>query len=108
MAGRAEFKNKKTMATPTVVRCLQKNLDRLSRTIDPVVVSTSLFAAEIIDQRSWEEARREGVPQYDRCLNLLGAVMRSAEAKKDVFEEFCDILDRETATAGLARELRGK
>lgn len=80
----------------------------MSRTIDPVVVSTALFAAEIIDHRSWEEARREGLPHYDRCLNLMGAVMRSTEGKQAVFEEFCEILEAESITAGLARELRGK
>ena len=90
------------------VRCLQKNLDRLSRSMDPVVVSKALFAAEIVDKRTWEEARRESVPHYDRCLKLLEVVMRSAEAKQEVFEEFCEILDRESTTAGLARDLKGR
>ena len=90
------------------VRCLQRKLDKLARSIHPVTVSTALLAEEIIEQRVWEEARREGLPHYDRCLNVLEAVMRSVGAQPSVFEQFCRILEQETVTKGLAAELRGK
>lgn len=92
----------------TEVRSLQRNLDKLSRTINPVVLSTALFSEEIIDLRAWDEARKEGsLPQYDRSLSLMGEVMRRTEASPRVFEQFCKILERESVTAGLAVELRG-
>lgn len=90
------------------VRCLQRKLDKLARSIHPVTVSTALLAEEIIEQRAWEEARREGLPHYDRSLNLLETVMRCVGTRPSVYEQFCKILEQETVTEGLAAELRGK
>jgi hypothetical protein len=89
------------------VRCLQRKLDRLARSLHPVTVSTALLAEDIIEQRVWEEARKEGLPHYDRCLNVLEAVMRCLGARPSVFEQFCKILEQETVTENLAAELRG-
>lgn len=90
------------------VRCLQRKLDKLARSLHPVTISTALLAEEIIEQRAWEEARREGLPHYDRCLNLLEVLMRCVGARPAVYEQFCKILEQETVTTGLAAELRGK
>ncbi len=90
------------------IRCLHKKLDKLARALHPVTVSTALLAEEIIDQRTWEEARKEGLPHYDRCLNLLEAVLRCVEARPEVYEQFCKVLEQETVTTSLAGELRGR
>lgn len=87
---------------------LQRNIERLSRTIDPVTVSTALFARELIDQRIWEEARKEGKPHFDRSLNLLGEVLRSTQAHPQTFQQFCEILEQEKVTEALAAELKGR
>lgn len=90
------------------VRILQRRLDKLARTLSPVVMATALLAEEIIDQRTWEEARKEGRPQYDRTLDLMEVLMRAVQARPSaVFSQFCTILEREPVTAGLAAELRG-
>lgn len=91
------------------VRVLQRKLDKLARSLSPVVVATALLAEEVIEQRTWEEARKEGRSQYDRTLDLMEVVMRAVQARPSVvFGQFCAILERETVTAGIAAELRGK
>ena len=89
------------------VRVLQKKLDKLARSLSPVVVATALLAEEVIEQRTWEEARKEGRPQYDRTLDLMEVVLRAVQARPSVFSQFCTILEHETVTAGIAEELRG-
>lgn len=86
-------------------RTLQRKLDRLARTLDPKVVSTSLFSKELVDQRAWEEARKDG-PHYDRSLSLLEEVLRAIKADSQVFYHFCETLEEEKVTEGLAAELR--
>ena len=80
---------------------------KLSRSIDPVTVSSELFSKDIIDQRSWEEARKEGKPHYDRSLKLLEEVLRKIQARPQIFQQFCEILEQETVTEELAAKLRG-
>ena len=89
------------------VSVLRRKLHRLSNCLDPVVLSTALYAEEIIDDRTWEEARHAS-PTYDRCLKLLEIVLRKVKASPSVFEKFCNILEEEPITANIATELRGK
>lgn len=95
------------MAGNMEVKCLQKNLDRLSKALDPKVIATSLFAKEMINQSAWDEARKDG-PLYDRNLNLLAALMSSIQAQPSFLLTFCEILEKEVVTAELGAELRGK
>ncbi len=84
---------------------LQKELHKLCSCLDPVVLSTALFAKEIIDDRTWEEARQNG-PIYDRCLKLMETVLRKTKACPAVFDDFCNILEDETITENIGAELR--
>lgn len=85
---------------------LQRKLHRLSSCLDPVVLSTALFADEIIDDRAWEEGRLAS-PNYDRCLKLLEVLLRKVKANPFIFERFCTILEEDSITQDLATELRG-
>lgn len=86
---------------------LRRNMDKLSRAIDPVTVSTVLFSWEVVDRRMWEEARKESKPEYDRSLSLLGEVLRCTQARPQVFQQLCQVLEQETVTEPLAAQLRG-
>lgn len=88
------------------VGVLRRKLHRLSSCLDPVVLSTGLYSKEIIDSRTWEEAR-QNIPSYDRCLKLLEILLRKLKASPLVFEDFCAILEEEPVTANIANELRG-
>ena len=83
-------------------------VNRLAHSLNPVAVATALLSEEVIERRVWEEARREGVSHYDRNLSLLGEVMRCVEARPAVFHQFCSVLEQETVTEELAKELKGK
>ena len=84
---------------------LQKELHKLCSCLDPVVLSTALFAKEIIDDRAWEEARQNG-PIYDRCLKLMETVLRKTKACPAVFHDFCSLLEEETITENVGAELK--
>lgn len=90
-------------------RVLQRHVHKLANSLDPVVLSTILYAAEIIDDRVWEDSRLETkAPNYDRCLKLLGAVLRSTKAKPSSFQVLCEALEQQEVTKDLAAQLRGK
>ncbi len=88
---------------------LRKNLPKLCKSLDPVVIATALFAKELIDERAWEDARKDSKESnYDRCLKLLEKLMRNMKIRPSAFEEFCGILSEEEVTKDLARQLRGE
>ena len=89
------------------VATVRRKIHELSRCLDPVVIATALFAKEIIDDRCWEEARQTGQPAYDRCLRVLGVLLRKIKSSPAVFEQFCQILEEESVTESTAAELRG-
>ena len=90
-------------------KVLQRHVHKLAKSLDPVVLSTILYAAEIIDDRIWEDSRLEiKAPNYDRCLKLLGAVIRCTKAKPSTFQVFCEALEQQEVTKDLAAQLRGK
>lgn len=88
-------------------KVLQKNLHKLASTLDPVVISTALHAEGLVDERVWEEARSEGA-SYDKCLKVLGALVRGVKASPACFDKFCSILEDQVVTKDIAKELRGK
>lgn len=87
-------------------KVLQKYLHKLASTLDPVVISTALYAEELIDERVWEQAQSEGA-SYDRCLKILGALARQVKASPSNFDKFCSILEDQDMTKDLGRELKG-
>ena len=95
------------MAVNAAERSLRRSLPRLAGAMDPVVISTALFAQELLDQRAWEEARAEAAPDYDKNLRVLEAVMRAVRIRPAAIEQFMAVLGEEHATRPLADELRG-
>ena len=87
-------------------KVLQKYLHKLANTLDPVVISTALYAEELISERVWEQAQLEGA-SYDRCLKVLGALVRQVKASPAYFDKFCSILEDQDVTRDLGRELKG-
>ena len=87
-------------------KVLQKYLHKLASTLDPVVISTALHAEGIVDERVWEEARLEGAC-YDKCLKVLGALVRAVKASPASFDTFCLILEDQVVTKDIAKELTG-
>ena len=87
-------------------KVLQKYLHKLANTLDPVVISTALYAEELISERVWEQAQLEGA-SYDRCLKVLGALVRQVKASPASFDKFCSILEDQVVTRDLGRELKG-
>ena len=95
------------MERDAAARVLQKSLHVLASTLDPVPLATALYSAEVIEERTWEEARAEGA-SYDRNLKVIGAVRRSIKAKPEYFDKFCSILEEQAVTKDLAKKLKGK
>lgn len=94
---------------PTESKVLQRNAHKLASSLDPVVLSTLLYSAEIINDRVWEDTRNDlKAPNYDRCLELLGVVIRCTKAKPSSFEVLCEALEQQEITKDLATQLRGK
>ena len=94
---------------PIVCRALQRYIHELATTIDPVSISTELYSREIIDERTWENARKEkNGSNYDRILVVLGALLRAMRASPSYFEQFCDVLRQDVITFSLATKLEGK
>ena len=92
---------------PLACKVLRKFLPRLANTLDPSVIATELHSVDVVDGRVWEEARKEAQgANYDRCLNLLEALIRSTRASFDCFEKFCTILEDQEVTKTLAGQLR--
>lgn len=92
---------------PLACKVVRKFLPRLAHTLDPSVIATGLYSVDIIDGRAWEEARKEAQgANYDRCLNLLEALIRSTRASPACFEKFCTILEDQEVTKELATQLR--
>ena len=90
-------------------KVLRKYLPKLAKTLDPAVLATELHSIDIVDDRTWEEARKTSQgSNYDRCLSVLEALIRSVRAKPDCFDKFCEILDDERVglTKDLACQLR--
>lgn len=102
------YENKTAMERePLVCKVLRKFLPRLAHTLDPSIIATGLYSADIIDDRVWEDARKEAHgANYDRCLNLLEALIRSLRASPDCFDKFCAILEDQEVTKVLAAQLR--
>lgn len=96
----------KMVETAPCSKVLQKYLHKLASTLDPVVISTALYAEELIDERVWEQAQSEGA-SYDRCLKVLGALVRQVKASPSNFDKFCSILEDQDMTRDLGRELKG-
>ena len=90
----------------TGAKILQKFLDRLACSMDPIPVSTRLCGKEVITPETWEQARGQG-SSYERNLKLLEAVMRGVRADEKYFDKFCSVLEEEEVTTGIAREIRG-
>lgn len=86
---------------------LRKKLHHLCNCLDPVVLSTALYGAEIVDSRIWEEAREAGCPSYDRCLKIMQVVLRKTKACPSVFDDFCKILEEDSITEKTGTDLRG-
>lgn len=96
-----------TVPEPAACKALQRCLTRLARTLDPAVLATELHSADIIDDRTWEEARKTSQgSNYDRCLNVLEALIRSVRAKTECFDKFCSILEDHEVTKSLATRLK--
>ena len=96
----------KMVETVPSSKVLQKYLHKLANTLDPVVISTALYAEELISERVWEQAQLEGA-SYDRCLKVLGALVRQVKASPASFDKFCSILEDQDVTRDLGRELKG-
>lgn len=95
------------MTEPAACKVLRKYLSKLSKTLDPAVLATELHSVDIVDDRTWEEARKTSQgSNYDRCLGVLEALIRSARAKPDCFDKFCAIVEGEEVTKELAYQLR--
>lgn len=95
------------MEEPLACKVLRKFLPRLSKTLDPSVIATELYSADIVDSRVWEEARKDAQgANYDRCLNLLEALIRSTRATPACFDKFCTILEDQEVTKTVAGQLR--
>lgn len=97
------------MADPEPAACkvLRKFLPRLAKTLDPSDIATNLYSLEIIDARIWEEARKSSQgANYDRCLTVLEALIRSVRAKPDCFDKFCSILEEEEVWKPLSTQLK--
>ena len=95
------------MEGDAAARVLQKSLHRLASVLEPVPLATALYSAEIIEERTWEEARTEGGSSYDKNLKVIGAVRRGVRAKPECFDEFCSILEAQAVTKDLAKALKG-
>lgn len=92
---------------PVSCKVLRRYLPRLARTLDPAVVATELHSADVIDDRTWEEARKSSQgANYDRCLNVLEALIRSVRAKPECFDNFCSILEDHPTTESLSAQLK--
>ena len=92
---------------PLYCKILKKYLPRLASTLDPSVIATELHSVDVIDDRVWEEARKEAHgANYDRCLNVLEALIRSTRAAPECFDKFCTILEDQEVTKSLAVQLR--
>lgn len=102
--------NPAKMAEDSIVcKAVQRYLHELARAIDPVAISTELYSKEVIDERTWEDARKDkNGPNYDRNLDLLGALLRAMRASPSNFEKFCYILKHESTTESLATKLEGE
>ena len=97
----------RAMEEPLACKVLRKFLPRLSKTLDPSVIATELHSADIVDSRVWEETRKDAQgANYDRCLNLLEALIRSTRATPACFEKFCAILEDQEVTKTVASQLR--
>ena len=96
------------MEGEAAARVLQKSLHRLASVLEPVPLATALYSAEVIEERTWEEARSEGGSTYDKNLKVLGAVRRGVKAKSEFFDTFCSILEAQAVTKDLAKQLKGK
>ena len=95
------------MEEPSACKVLKKFLPRLASTLDPSVIATELHSIDVIDARAWEEARKDAQgANYDRCLNLLEALIRSTRATPECFDKFCNILEDQEVTKSLAGQLR--
>ena len=95
------------MEGDAAARVLQKSLHRLASVLEPVPLATALYSAEIIEERTWEEARTEGGSSYDKNLKVIGAVKRGVKAKPECFDQFCSILEAQAVTKDLAKKLKG-
>ena len=86
---------------------LRRYLPRLAKTLDPAVIATELYSADVLDQRTWEEARKTSAgANYDRCLNVLEALIRSVRGKPECFDKFCSILKDQPTTEPLSTQLK--
>lgn len=95
------------MEEPLACKVLRRFLPRLANTLDPSVIATELHSIDVIDGRVWEEAKKEAQgANYDRCLNLLEALIRSTRATPECFNKFCTVLDDQEVTKTLAGQLR--
>lgn len=95
------------MTEPAACKVLRKYLPKLSKILDPAVLATELHSADIVDDRTWEEARKTSQgSNYDRCLGVLEALIRSTRAKPGCFDKLCAILEGEEVTKELASQLR--
>lgn len=95
------------MEGDAAARVLQKSLHRLASVLEPVPLATALYSAEVIEERTWEEARIEGGSTYDKNLKVIGAVRRGVKAKPEYFDTFCSVLEEQAVTKDLAKQLKG-
>ena len=92
---------------PLACKVLRKFLPKLASTLDPSIIATDLHSVDVIDDRVWEEARKDAYrANYDRCLNILEALIRNTRASSECFDKFCAILEDQEVTKALASQLR--
>ena len=92
---------------PPACKVLKKYLPRLAKTLDPAVIATELHARDVLDDRTWEEARKTSQgANYDRCLNVLEMLIRNVRAKPECFDKLCSILEDHPTTEGLSTQLK--
>lgn len=89
-------------------KIVESFLEQLAQTLDPVVISTRLLAANIIDEQTWEKARVRDAADYDRNLDVLKAVRKRVRSDVEYFYKFCDQLKEEEYTKTVAETMEGK
>ena len=89
-------------------KVIESFLDRLAKVLVPVESSTKLLAADVIDERTWEEACARDVADYERNLGILKAVRKRVRADVTYFHKFCNVLEEEEYTKVISKTIQGK
>jgi len=91
-------------------KAIRKKTKLLSAAVTTGQLPEDLFSEELIDDETFEFATNSSCPstQREKGNKIMRAVRNAVQLKPEAFEDFCRLLENESATKELSLSLRSK